>query len=153
MSLNFSKGGKLITVPYNIGKKRTAGRKVSEDILNGNYIYVKATSASWKIDLQLAKTEHFSDSGRVSGAANLRRVKVTVQEQPEKRGVRICKKNNSVNTKATAEGGEEGALCAKADAPAAVVKTMVKQAVPLQLMEFHGRVETHLQTTYPWQSR
>lgn len=67
------------------------------------------------------------------------------QEQPGKRGVRICK-TNSGNTKASAEGGEEDAPCVKTDSPAAVAKSMVRQAVPLKPMEFHGRVEIHLQT-------
>lgn len=59
--------------------------------------------------------------------------------------MRICK-TNSVNTKASAEGGEEDAPCVKADSPAAVAKSTVRQTVTLKPMEFHGGVEIHLQT-------
>jgi len=60
--------------------------------------------------------------------------------------VRICEGNNSADTKVSEEGGG-------GDAPGAgtvialqpVMKTMVRQAVPLQPMEVHRGANVHLQ--------
>ena len=70
-----------------------------------------------------------------------------LQLQPE-RGVRICERNNSADTKVSEEGGGGGAPGARAEIPLQlVVKTMVRQAVPLQPMEVNGGADIHLQPT------
>ena len=67
------------------------------------------------------------------------------QLQPE-RGVRRCERNNSADTKVSEEGGGGGAPGATAEIPLQpVVKSMVRQAVPLQPMEVHGGADIHLQ--------
>ncbi|KAK4832385.1 LOW QUALITY PROTEIN: hypothetical protein QYF61_022240 [Mycteria americana] len=51
------------------------------------------------------------------------------------RGVRICERNNSSDTKVSEEGGGGGVPGVRAEIPLrSVVKTMVRQAVPLQPM-------------------
>ena len=68
-----------------------------------------------------------------------------MQLQPE-RGVRRCERNNSADTKVREEGGGGGAPGAGAEIPLQpVVKTMVRQAVPLQPMEVNGGADIHLQ--------
>jgi len=58
----------------------------------------------------------------------------------------MCERNNSADTKVSAEGGAGGAPGTKAELPLqTVMKTMVRQAVPLQLMEAHGGADSHLQ--------
>ena len=53
-----------------------------------------------------------------------------MQQQLE-RGVRICERNNSADTKVSEEGGGGGAPGARAEIPLQpVVKTMVRQVVP-----------------------
>ncbi|KAK4810953.1 hypothetical protein QYF61_013361 [Mycteria americana] len=62
------------------------------------------------------------------------------------RGVRICERNNSADTKVNEEGGGGGAPGAGAEIPLQpMVKTMVRQVVPLQPMEVHGGADIHLQ--------
>jgi len=65
--------------------------------------------------------------------------------------VRICERNTSADTKVSEEGGGGGAPGTGAEVPQQlVVKTMVKQAVPLQPMEVHGVADIHLQPAeYP----
>ena len=64
----------------------------------------------------------------------------------QKRGVRISERNNSADTKVSEEGGGGGAPGATAEIPLQpVVKTMVRQAVPLQPMEVNGGADIHLQ--------
>jgi len=60
--------------------------------------------------------------------------------------MRLCKRNNSADTKGSVEGGGGGAPGAGAEIPLQpVMKTMVRQAVPLQPMEAHSRADSHLQ--------
>ena len=60
--------------------------------------------------------------------------------------MRTCKRNNSVETKVSEEGGRGGAPDTRAEIPLQpVVKTMVRQAVPLQPREVHGGADIHLQ--------
>ena len=67
------------------------------------------------------------------------------QQLQLERGVRICERNNPADTKVSEEGGGGGAPGARAEIPLQpVVKTMVRQAVPLQPMEVHGGADIHL---------
>ena len=60
--------------------------------------------------------------------------------------MRIGERNNTAYTKAGEEGGGGGAPGAGAEIPLQpVVKTMVRQAVPLQPMDVHGGADIHLQ--------
>ena len=64
----------------------------------------------------------------------------------QERGVRRCERNNSADTKVREEEGGGGAPGAGAEIPLQpMVKTMVRQAVPLQPMEVHGGADIHLQ--------
>ena len=56
--------------------------------------------------------------------------------------MRICEKNNHADTKVS-EGAGGGAGAEIPLQP--MVKTMVRQAVPLQPMDVHGGADTHLQ--------
>ncbi|GAB0195028.1 acid sphingomyelinase-like phosphodiesterase 3b [Grus japonensis] len=103
--------------------------------------------AGSKMDPLLAKAEPISDGGSTSGITELRRGEKTHQEQlqPE-RGVKICGRNNSADTKVSAEGGGGGAPGTGAEIPLQPLeKTMVRQAVPLQPMEDGGGADIHLQ--------
>ncbi|KAK4811165.1 hypothetical protein QYF61_019796 [Mycteria americana] len=61
-----------------------------------------------------------------------------------KRGVRICERNNSADTKVSEEGGGRGAPGTRAEIPLQpVVKTMVRQAVLLQPMEVNSGADIH----------
>ena len=60
--------------------------------------------------------------------------------------MRICERNSSADTKVSEEGEGGGAPGAGAEIPLQpMVKTMVRQAVPLQPMEVHGGADIHLQ--------
>ena len=60
--------------------------------------------------------------------------------------MRICERNNPADPQVSEEGGGGGAPGAGAEIPLQpVVKTMVRQAVPLQPMEVHGGADIHLQ--------
>ncbi|KAF4800651.1 hypothetical protein TURU_042572 [Turdus rufiventris] len=61
------------------------------------------------------------------------------------RGVRMCERSNSADTKVGAEGGGGGAPDAGVEIPLQLVaKTVGRQAVPLQSMEANQGAETHL---------
>ena len=60
--------------------------------------------------------------------------------------MRICERNSSADTKVSEEGEGGGAPGTGAEIPLQpVVKTMVRQAVPLQPMDVHGGADIHLQ--------
>jgi len=103
-------------------------------------------SSSYKMDLPLAKTKLTSNGGSASMIVYLRKEKkTTVQLQPEG-GLRLCERNNSGDTKVSEEGGGGGAPGTGVEIPLQpVVKTTVRQAVPLQPMEVHGGADLHLQ--------
>ncbi|GAB0192682.1 hypothetical protein GRJ2_001733500 [Grus japonensis] len=62
------------------------------------------------------------------------------------RGRRKCERNNSADTKVSAEGGAGGAPGTGAEIPLQPVeKTMVRQAIPLQPMEDDDGADIHLQ--------
>ena len=94
--------------------------------------------AGSRTDPPLPKAEPISNGGSASGITDLRKGKEVTGEQqlqPE-RGVRRCERNNSADPKVSEEGGRGGAPGAGAEIPLQPLeKTMVRQAVPLQLME------------------
>jgi len=59
--------------------------------------------------------------------------------------VRRCERNNSADTKVTEEGGGGGARDARAEGLPLqpVMKTMVRQVVPLQSMDVYGGAVIH----------
>jgi len=61
--------------------------------------------------------------------------------------VRLCERNNSADTKVCEEGGGGGASGAGAEifTLQLMMKTMVRQVVPLQPMEVHCGADIHLQ--------
>jgi len=71
--------------------------------------------------------------------------------------VRLCERNNSADTKVTEEGGGGGAPDAGAESLPLqlMMKTMVRQVVPLQSVDVHGGADIHLQPVEgtPCQSR
>ncbi|GAB0175773.1 acid sphingomyelinase-like phosphodiesterase 3b [Grus japonensis] len=91
--------------------------------------------AGSKMDPLLAKAEPISNGDSASGIRVEKGKKSTAGEQQPERGVR-CERNNSADTKVSAEGGGGDAPGTRAEIPLQpVVKTMVRQAVPLQPME------------------
>ncbi|GAB0195088.1 acid sphingomyelinase-like phosphodiesterase 3b [Grus japonensis] len=88
--------------------------------------------AGSKMDLLLAKAEPISNGGSASGITELRREKKTAAQQQLEREVRICGRNNSADTKVSAEGGGGGAPDTRAEMLLQPLeKTMVRQAVHL----------------------
>ncbi|GAB0189361.1 zinc finger and BTB domain-containing protein 5 [Grus japonensis] len=61
--------------------------------------------AGSKMDLPLAKAEPISDSGSASGITYLRREKKQQEKLQPERGVRICERNNSADTKPMEDDG------------------------------------------------
>ncbi|GAB0184620.1 hypothetical protein GRJ2_000927300 [Grus japonensis] len=96
----------------------------------------------------LAKAKPISNGGSTSGITELgkgKKKKTRDQLQLE-RGVRICERNNSADTKVSVDGGGGGAPGARAEIPLQPMeKTMVRQTVPLQPMEVNGGADIHLQ--------
>jgi len=64
----------------------------------------------------------------------------------QERGVRVCERNNSADTKVREEGGGGTAPDARVETfrLQPMMKTMVRQAVPLQHMEIHNGADIHL---------
>ena len=100
------------------------------------------------MDPPQAKAEPFSDSSNTSVITSLRREKKLQQSQKWQleRGVRIYERNSPADPQVSAEGRGGGAPGAGAEVPLQpTVKTMVRQAVPLQPREVHGGADLHLQ--------
>ncbi|KAK4811167.1 hypothetical protein QYF61_019798 [Mycteria americana] len=95
-----------------------------------------------------AKDEPVSDGGSTSVITFKKGKKLLRNSNcSQKRGVRLCERNNSADTKVSEEGGGGGAPGARAEIPLQpVVKTMVKQVVPLQPMEVNGGADIYLQS-------
>ncbi|GAB0182127.1 acid sphingomyelinase-like phosphodiesterase 3b [Grus japonensis] len=101
------------------------------------------------MDLPLSKAESLSNGGSTSVVTYLRRGKNLPCNSSWKREVRLCERNNSADTKVSEEGGGGGALGTRAEIPLQpMMKTMVKQAVPLQPMKVHSGADIHL---HPWE--
>ncbi|PKU41961.1 protein pxr1-like [Limosa lapponica baueri] len=106
--------------------------------------------ASSKTDLPLAKAESISEGGSTSVKIYLRSGKKPAAQQQPGRGVRIYERNNSADTKVSEEKGGGGASGIGADIPLQlVVKIMVKQAVPTQIMEVHNGADIYCS---PWRT-
>jgi len=104
--------------------------------------------ASSKTDPLLAKAKPVSDGGSASGITYLRKGrKVTLSETAViERGVRRCERNSSADTKISEEGGGRTCLKCQSREPslATLMKTMVRQVVPLQSKEVHGGADIHM---------
>ncbi|KAK4822884.1 hypothetical protein QYF61_021103 [Mycteria americana] len=101
--------------------------------------------ADSKMDPLLAKAEPISDSGSTSGLTYLRRGKTSAEQKLGKRTEKYVRETTLQTPRSVKkEGG--GAPVTGAEIPLQpVVKTMVRQAVPLQPMEVHGGADIHLQ--------
>jgi len=109
---------------------------------------IKPVPAGSETEPPLPKAKPISDGGSASGITDLRRgrKKAVVRQQLERR-VRRCERNNSADTKVSEEGrGGGGAQNVGAETLPLqpMMKTMVRQAVPLQPMEVHGGADIHL---------
>jgi len=104
--------------------------------------------ASSKTDLTLAKAEAISDGASTSVVTNLRRKKTLRNDNlQQERGVRICERNNSADTKVSEAEGAGGAPDVGAEVPLQPMEqTMVRQGVPLQ-------ISTCTPWRTPWWSR
>jgi len=58
--------------------------------------------------------------------------------------VRRCERNNSADTNVSEDGGGGGDARAETFPLQPVMKTTVRQVVPLQLMEVHSGADLHL---------
>ncbi|PKU43327.1 protein pxr1-like [Limosa lapponica baueri] len=102
--------------------------------------------AGSKTDPRLAKAEPINDGSSGSVVTYLRGGKKLHKGNCLDRGVRICERNNSADTKVSEEEEGGGAPGARAEIPLqSMVKTMVRQAVPLQPIEVNGGTDIHLQ--------
>jgi len=108
---------------------------------------IKPVPASSKMDLLLAKAKSIISGGSASVITYFRkgRKKTTVVRRQLERGGRGSVRNNSADTKVSEEGGGGGAQGVGAETLPLqqVLKTMVRQAVPLQSMEVHGGADIH----------
>ncbi|KAK4806178.1 hypothetical protein QYF61_001101 [Mycteria americana] len=96
------------------------------------------------MDLPLAKAEPISNADGASVITYLRKGKNKNKNKTLHSS--SWESNNPADTKVSEEGGGEGPPGARAEIPLQlVVKTMVRQAVPLQPMEEHGGADIHLQ--------
>jgi len=103
---------------------------------------IEPMPASSKTHPPLAKAEFISKGGSASGITYLRRGKKTPSPQLRlERGLKICERNSSADTKVSEEGQRGGAPGALQP----MEKIMVRQAVPLQSMKVHGEADIHLQ--------
>ncbi|KAK4829029.1 hypothetical protein QYF61_001804 [Mycteria americana] len=120
--------------------------KLANGAFNSCIQIVEPMPAGSKMDPPLAKAEPISDGGSASVITYLRRGKKLLCNSSQERGVRVFERNNSADTKVSEEGGGGGAPGTGAEIPLQpVVKTMVRQAVPLQPMDLHSGADIHLQ--------
>jgi len=109
---------------------------------------IKPTPACIKTDLPLAKAKPISNGGSASVITYLRTGKKNSDvRQQLAREMRRCERNNSADTKVSEEGGWGGGdqnVGAETLPLKLMLKTMVRQVVPLQSMEVHGGADLHL---------
>jgi len=107
---------------------------------------IKPVPAGSKMDPPLPKAKSISNGCSASGMTYLRRGKNCGGNGSQERGLRLCERNNSADTKVSEEGKGGGAQDAGAECCPLqlMMKTMVRQAVPLQPMEVHGGAFIHL---------
>jgi len=103
--------------------------------------------AGSKVDPPLAKAKSVSDGGSTSVITYLSRGKKTAGSGSQGRRVKLCERNNSADTQEREEGGGGGTPGAGAEIVPLkpLMKTMVRQAVPLKSMEVHSGTDIHLQ--------
>ena len=90
---------------------------------------IEPVPASSKTDLQLAKVELISDGGSTPVKTCLRR---GGKKPAGDRGVRLCERNNSADTKVSEEGEGGGVPGSRAEILLQPMeKTMMRQTVPL----------------------
>jgi len=94
------------------------------------------------MDLMLAKAKPVSDSGSASVVTYLRRGRKNCSETTVEREERDDVKEKTLQTPRSVK--KEGEEVLKVPEHL-VMKTMVRQAVPLQFMEVHGGADLHLQ--------
>ncbi|GAB0177996.1 AN1-type zinc finger protein 5-like [Grus japonensis] len=103
--------------------------------------------AGSKMDLLLAKAKPISNGGSTSGITELRRGETAVQQQlqPE-RGVEEVRGTTLQTPRSVKKEGRRLLQAPEQRSPCSpLVKTMVRQAVPLQPMEDDGGADIHLQ--------
>ncbi|PKU44710.1 protein pxr1-like [Limosa lapponica baueri] len=101
-------------------------------------------SDSYKTVSWLAKPEPITGSGSISVITYLRRGKITVAQVQWRRGVRTCERNSPAGTKISEEGRGRGTSGIVTEIPLQlVVMTMMRQAIPLQTVEFNGGTDIH----------
>lgn len=73
----------------------------------------------------MAKANPISDGGGTSGKTDLRMWESCTGGTPQERGVKLCERHNSADTRGSDAGGERG--CSRAEVPPQpVVKTTVR---------------------------
>ena len=107
---------------------------------------IEQMPAGSNTDPPLAKAEPIGDGGSASGITYLRRGEKTCTTATSAGERSENERNNCADTKVSEEGEGGGAPGTGAEIPLQpVVKTMVRQAVPLQPMEVHGGADIPLQ--------
>ncbi|GAB0207045.1 epimerase family protein SDR39U1 [Grus japonensis] len=100
--------------------------------------------ASSKMDPPLAKAETISNGGSASVITYLRKGKNCCATAAGREEQEKCERNNHADTKVSEEGGGGGGPGARAEIPLQpMVKTIVRQVVPLQPMEVHSGADIH----------
>ncbi|GAB0185559.1 hypothetical protein GRJ2_001021200 [Grus japonensis] len=94
--------------------------------------------AGSEMDLPLAKAKPIRDKGWQRlwdnrGKKGKKPVQQKEQLQPE-RGVRICERNNSADTKASAEGGQEVLQALEQRSPCSHGKDHVESVLPMSVI-------------------
>ena len=107
---------------------------------------VKPVPAGSRTDPALPKAKPVSDYGSASVITYLSRGTKNCDEMAVERGVRRCERNNSADTKVSEEGGGEGTQDVGAESfpLQLMMKTTVRQVVPLQPMEVHSGADVYL---------
>ncbi|KAK4828799.1 hypothetical protein QYF61_000856 [Mycteria americana] len=106
---------------------------MSSQFLQENAVGNEPMPASSKTDLPLAKAEPISDGGISLWDNIFKKGKKKLHNSSWERGLRICERNKSADTKVSEEGGGGVVLGMGTEIPLQpMVKTVVRQVVPLQ---------------------